>query len=1062
MRPDDLPTGGVRRLVMDFDKQNTSPTSSIDSLPVRSAPKARSDEEPKTPPVPPPSKSVISPRFPTRDYSSPSMLSSSAPPNTTALKDGGPSVPMSPRERDPPPPISQLRRPPRHSISVGNNLAREVKIANRRSMSLADDPFADDQHISHNRPRSPPSYEEPDFTQEDSVSGSGATTPPNGSTASVSTSTSSQLYQSNSLPTLLKSKTGRGAFGSQPILNLGELADSRSGSSVKLSNPFDGSQDIPQSPSSSFLAPRIPVPTRDQSLAVGGPPLPPRPMSPAAPTGVSEPQPGSPGPVRPPPLPNRPVMVPPAGRGTDTPPPLSARPAGRIAAAEKDKLIIPVVSANINRRPPQAEGLFNWDIYHKGAVRCFALSGYNACTAGHQNLRIYYIPSGECRKTINFNDPKISAMCFAPGARLADEGKILWVGLEKGEIACINVDTSAVIDRRSIHMGTVTHMLRDRTSLWTLDENGHLKQWLPDQSGNILLSSKPRNLKIGSRQERAVICAGRLWTAAGKTIEVYNPNDTNEKATIFQQKCEAAGAGNVASLVAHPDGSVVYSGHDDGKIVVWDSTTCAKRATVSSSFYKVTAMLCIGDSHLWVGTWTGRIVVYDTANQWKVIKDFTAHQSAPVAEMWVDEKIFLQGGKLTVASLSSDGGHIKFWDGLLQRDWTDNYMKSVEHNFCTYRDINVFVGSWNVDANKPDVLDGRPPFDNALFQWFSMVGKKPPEIIVINLQEIVDLESKKVNAKKMLLEATTKHHAKAPVDHRFQAWQERIQKVLRAELGSVYRLLECQQLVGLFQCIFILEDEAKRCKNVASAQVKTGLGGFHGNKVSARNNDAVSIRDSMQFTPPPHGLEDFFVPGGDGSIILDHENVIICGDLNYRIDLPREQVITAIEQQNWRVLVEADQLTRQHIVNPAFGFRGFSEGPLNFAPTFKYDINSQNYDSSDKKRVPSWCDRILWRGNLNQTSYGRTESTISDHRPIHAAFRAPLKKINFLQREDLSVKAQAMLKEHYLATLERERVKWLAMMCNVDRAAAERQLSASGDFATAQDVLMRGGGGYSG
>ena len=35
-------------------------------------------------------------------------------------------------------------------------------------------------------------------------------------------------------------------------------------------------------------------------------------------------------------------------------------------------------------------------------------------------------------------------------------------------------------------------------------------------------------------------------------------------------------------------------------------------------------------------------------------------------------------------------------------------------------------------------------------------------------------------------------------------------------------------------------------------------------------------------------------------------------------------------------------------------FQGFSEQPIKFPPTYKFDINSDIYDSSEKQRVPSW------------------------------------------------------------------------------------------------------------
>lgn len=42
-------------------------------------------------------------------------------------------------------------------------------------------------------------------------------------------------------------------------------------------------------------------------------------------------------------------------------------------------------------------------------------------------------------------------------------------------------------------------------------------------------------------------------------------------------------------------------------------------------------------------------------------------------------------------------------------------------------------------------------------------------------------------------------------------------------------------------------------------------------------------------------------------------------------------------------------------------FKDFTEAPINFAPTYKYDNFSDDYDTSEKNRIPSWTDRVLFR-----------------------------------------------------------------------------------------------------
>ena len=69
---------------------------------------------------------------------------------------------------------------------------------------------------------------------------------------------------------------------------------------------------------------------------------------------------------------------------------------------------------------------------------------------------------------------------------------------------------------------------------------------------------------------------------------------------------------------------------------------------------------------------------------------------------------------------------------------------------------------------------------------------------------------------------------------------------------------------------------------------------------------------------------------------------------------------------------------------------GFQEGVIAHPPTFKYDAGTvDTFDTSKKQRVPSYTDRILWRGDGVEQLMLRAHMnyTISDHKPVHAVFR---------------------------------------------------------------------------
>ena len=99
-------------------------------------------------------------------------------------------------------------------------------------------------------------------------------------------------------------------------------------------------------------------------------------------------------------------------------------------------------------------------------------------------------------------------------------------------------------------------------------------------------------------------------------------------------------------------------------------------------------------------------------------------------------------------------------------------------------------------------------------------------------------------------------------------------------------------------------------------------------------------------------------PSADGNIALEDN------------DIEPLQDPTSLET-TLASLLPHDQLLSLQKKQKAF-HEGWREGPINFLPTYKYDIGRIGvFDSSEKQRSPSWCDRILYRTKHDYSEYVR-------------------------------------------------------------------------------------------
>lgn len=640
---------------------------------------------------------------------------------------------------------------------------------------------------------------------------------------------------------------------------------------------------------------------------------------------------------------------------------------------------------------------------------------------------------------------KATAVAFRPAKDVEDEGKRLWLGMNTGEMHEIDIPTQSVVCTKSTaHKGApVVKIFRYASEMWSLDDEGKLHIWPPDETGSPTLQQTPCAYRIRSGHSFSMISGSQLWVAYGKELRVYKrTGDGNYFQELTDRGLSQLNVGDVTSgaiLSSQPDR--VYFGHIDGKITIYAKKGFECLGVVNVSLYKISSLVGVGD-YLWAGYSTGMIYVYDTSTTpWRVLKDWKAHEKSSIFGILVDRTSIWKLDRLPVATLGSDN-LLRIWDGMMKADWegksvapkssikltgSETLMQQRDSEYCEFRELTAKVMTWNAGASKPTDLRHNEQDQNFFRELLQ--PENPADILVFGFQELVDLENKKITAKsffkkKKSKEATEHEH----MSHQYRAWRDHLIRVLDEHTPRQnYVLLHTANLVGLFTCIFVKGSERAKIRDVCASEIKLGFSGRVGNKgalvvrfliddsslcfinchlaagqsqTQHRNNDAASIMEAAPLprNRSPNDCTNFFVGGGDGSMILDHEICILNGDLNYRIDsMTRDSVVSAVKQGNLPKLLERDQLLLSRKRNPGLRLRVFNEAPITFAPTYKYDVGTDTYDTSEKKRSPAWCDRVLYRGlgKIKQTEYRRHDCVkVSDHRPVSARFKLRVKTIN--------------------------------------------------------------------
>ncbi|KFY35443.1 hypothetical protein V494_05899 [Pseudogymnoascus sp. VKM F-4513 (FW-928)] len=689
-----------------------------------------------------------------------------------------------------------------------------------------------------------------------------------------------------------------------------------------------------------------------------------------------------------------------------------------------------------NRRPPIISQSVR-EIPIKFDARIFDVIGDYACSSG-PFTRAWNLVTGDQLLNLTHGETvRIMSVCFKGCSTPEEEGQILWLGNNVGDLIEVEVASHSVVATKSAAHSRheVIKIYRHKDEMWTLDDVGTLHIWVPNKASTQSFDILAQTFRVPKGHTFSLVAGNELWYATGKDLRVFDPTATEgQPFQLLQRPLSQHSAGEIVSgamINSQPDR--VYFGHTDGKVTIYSRDTFACLDIVNVSLYKINSLVGVGQN-LWAGFNTGLICVYDTTQTpWIMKKDWRAHEN-PVIGILADRNSSRKLDRLQVVSLGADN-LLRQWDGLLREDWLENEMRARDAEFCTFQNIRTLVMTWNAGASTPSSL--RNSEQDASFVRNLLKSSGSPDILIFGFQELVDLEDKKATAKSFFKSKKKDASDQERMSHQYRDWRDYLIRCLDDFMpaNELYHLLQSSTLVGLFTCVFVKSHLRDRIKNLSASEVKRGMGGLHGNKgaliirfvvddtsmcfvnchlaagqahTKLRNHDISSILEStvLPVERDSNARLDSYIGGGDGSMILDHEVCIINGDLNYRIDtMGRDAVVNTVKAGNLAKLLERDQLLVSKRKNPGFRLRAFQEMPITFNPTYKYDVGTDTYDTSEKKRSPAWCDRILYRdghvvNRIKQFDYRRHEVRVSDHRPVSALFEMTIKSI--LPRERAS------------------------------------------------------------
>ncbi|CAL5394733.1 unnamed protein product [Camellia sinensis] len=507
----------------------------------------------------------------------------------------------------------------------------------------------------------------------------------------------------------------------------------------------------------------------------------------------------------------------------------------------------------------------------------------------------------------------------------------------------------------------------------------------------------------------------------------------------------AEDAKRIEALVLTVDG-MIWSGCSNGLLVQWDGN--GNRLQDFHHHPCTVQCFCTLGSRIWVGYVSGMVQILDLEGN--LIAGWVAHNN-PIIKLVV--------GRDYVYSLATHGG-IRGWN-ISSPGPIDNILRSdLAKNELMYKrqeNVKILVGTWNVGQ-------GRASHD-ALMSWLGSVVSDVG-IVVVGLQEV------EMGAGFLAMSAA-KETVGLEGSSVGQWWQDTIGKILdegsnfervgSRQLAGLLIAIWVRKTLRTY--VGDLDVAAVACGLGRAIGNKGGVGlrlrvydrimcfvnchlAAHLEAVNRRNADFDHIYRTMVFSRSSNLLNTAAVgvstsvqmlrgtndgeknPEEGRPDLADADMVIFLGDFNYRLfGISYDEARDFVSQRSFDWLREKDQLRAEMKAGKVF--QGMREALIKFPPTYKFERGkaglgvtevvcsegpqfgiclSKGYDSGEKKRIPAWCDRILYRDNRSSSTSESTlecpvvasilqyeacmDVTESDHKPVRCKLNVEIARVD--------------------------------------------------------------------